>query len=95
MNNVLASNAPLKYDKERWRETLAAYSYDGVPLFDTTTEKGRNDLEEIVSIIDTAGQEGVPTERRLWSKEILEKDEGTKNAHPITDDNLGHEFWYH
>ncbi|MFT5110072.1 MAG: spermidine synthase, partial [Pseudoalteromonas tetraodonis] len=95
LNNILASNAPLKFDKDRWRDTLAAYNYEGTPLFDTTTEEGKNDLEEIVSILDNAGVKDVATERRLWTKEILENDPGTQKARPITDDNLGHEFWYH
>ena len=95
LNNVLASNAPLKFDKQRWRDTLAAYEYDGVPLFDTATEQGNADLDRIVSMIDTAGQRDVPTERRIWTRDILESDPGTKNARIITDDNLGHEFWYH
>jgi len=95
LNNILASNAPLQYDKERWRKTLAAYEYDGKPLFDPATDKGRRDLEEIVSILDNVGVRDVETERRLWTKEILENDPGTRKARLITDDNLGHEFWYH
>jgi len=93
LNNVLATNTKLEYDKDRWRDTLAAYNYDGVPLFDTDTEQGRADLEEIVSIIDNAGIRDVPGNVRLWTKEILATDPGTEKARPITDDNLGHEFW--
>lgn len=95
LNNIVASNAPMVFNKERWRETLAAYRYDGKPLFDTTTEEGRQDLEKIVSIVDNEGLLEVETERRLWTREILEKDPSIQKARPITDDNLGHEFWYH
>lgn len=95
LNNIVASNAPLEFDKERWRETLAAYEYDGEPLFDTSAEKGREDLETIVSIIDTAGRKDVDPVRRLWPREVLENDRHIREARPITDDNLGHEFWYY
>ncbi len=95
LNNILASNAPLTFDKDRWRDTLAAYRYDGVPLFDLSTEKGREDLEAIVSLVDNAGIQDIATERRLWTRENLENDPATQRARPITDDNLGHEFWYY
>ena len=95
LNNILASNAPLQYDKDRWRRVLAAYSYDGVPLFDTTSEKGRADIEEIVSMLDTAGDTSVEAARRIWTREVLLEHPGTEKARTITDDNLGHEFWYH
>ena len=95
LNNILASNAPLRYDKERWRQTLAAYNYRGKPLFDINDGKAAGELEKIVSIIDNLGIRDVPTEQRLWTREILEQDPGTQKARPITDDNLGHEFWYH
>ncbi len=95
LNNILASNAPLAYDKDRWRKTLAAYQYGGKPLFDTNNEKDRESLEAVVSIIDNLGIREIATKERLWTKEILENDPGTRKARAITDDNLGHEFWYH
>jgi spermidine synthase len=95
LNNILASNAPLKYNKQRWRQTLAAYNYRGKPLFDINDINDARELEKIVSIIDNLGVRDVPTEQRLWTREILEQDPGTQKARPITDDNLGHEFWYH
>jgi spermidine synthase len=95
LNNILASNAPLSYDKDRWRKTLTAYNYDGKPLFDSNSSKDLEDLENIISIIDNLGVREVATEQRLWTRELLEKDPGTRKARPITDDNLGHEFWYH
>lgn len=95
LNNLLASNAPLKYDKDRWRKTLASYHYNGKPLFDINDINEAEELEKIVSIIDNLGVRNVPTAQRLWNREILEQDPGTQKARPITDDNLGHEFWYH
>ena len=95
LNNILASNAPLKYDKDRWRKTLSAYNYGDTPLFDPNSKEDLGNLEAIVSIIDNLGIREVATERRLWTKEILENDPGTRKARAITDDNLGHEFWYH
>ncbi|MED5586191.1 MAG: hypothetical protein VYB61_07535 [Verrucomicrobiota bacterium] len=95
LNNILASNAPLKYNKQRWRQTLAAYNYRGKPLFDINDAEAAGELEKIVSILDNLGVRDVPTEQRLWTREILEQDPGTQKARPITDDNLGHEFWYH
>ncbi|MFP6874876.1 MAG: methyltransferase domain-containing protein [Verrucomicrobiales bacterium] len=95
LNNIIASNAPLTYDKERWRKTLAAYQYQGKRLFDTNNEEDRKSLEAVVSILDNLGIKEVATERRLWTRAILENDPGIRKARPITDDNLGHEFWYH
>ena len=95
LNNLLASNAPLEYDKDRWRKTLASYHYNGKPLFDINDINEAEELEKIVSIIDNLGVRNVPTAQRLWNREILEQDPGTQKARPITDDNLGHEFWYH
>ena len=95
LNNILASNATLEYDKDRWRKTLGAYNYHGVPLFDTSTEQGRSDIEDIISMLDTVGDTEVEAARRIWTREVLLNHPGTKRARAITDDNLGHEYWYH
>lgn len=87
LNNVLVSNEQIKFDKDRWRETLKAYRYDDGPLFG---EDEQDQIEEIVSMLDTVGDREVEMSRRILTKEqILEDGEGQEI---VTDDNLGHEF---
>ena len=39
------------------------------------------------AILDNLGIKEVATERRLWTKEILQNDPGTKKARPITENH--------
>ena len=69
LNNVLASNAPIKYDKERWRETLAAYNYDGKPtLRHQHRARHQRSRRHRLHPRQPRRSEDVPTERRLWTK---------------------------
>ena len=87
LNNVLASNDPITFDKERWRDTLKAYRYDDGPLFE---EDEQDQIEEIVSMLDHVGEANMEMARRILTKEqILEEGRGLEI---VTDDNLGHEF---
>lgn len=87
LNNVVASNEELVFDKDRWRETLKGYRYADGLLFG---EDERAQIEEIVSMLDHIGDKEVDISRRILTREqIIEAGRGQKI---VTDDNLGHEF---
>ena len=96
MNNCIGSMEPIKINKERWRQVLSSYAIDNDPVFDMESEKGRGELEKIVSIADNpmvtsaADPENPDDWWYLVHREQMEKDWG--DALPITDDNLGHEY---
>ena len=97
LNNVVASNAPIKLNKGNWRDALTAYEIDGTPVFDLQDEGRRSDLEHTLSILDNIDNPDVDIDQRLWSKEVALEHKGynplkTKDQRIITDDNLGHEF---
>ncbi|MFK7910104.1 MAG: spermidine synthase [Akkermansiaceae bacterium] len=87
LNNVVASNDKLTFSKDRWRKTLQAYEYDGVPLFG---DDEQDQIDEIVSMLDHIGDRDAPTSRRIFTREQMIKDSEGKDI--VTDDNLGHEF---
>jgi hypothetical protein len=85
INHLLASNAPLTPDRERWARVLSQYQIDGHPVF--------TDLAQLNPVLDFATTEGLPTKDDRWkwiNHEHLKQIVG--NAEPITDDNLGHEY---
>lgn len=85
INHLLASNAPLTPDRERWARVLSQYQIDGHPVF--------TDLAQLNPVLDFATTEGLPTKGDRWkwiNHEHLKQIVG--NAEPITDDNLGHEY---
>ena len=87
LNNVVASTEKIVMNKDRWRDTLKAYRYDDGPLFQ---EDEQDQIEEIVSMLDTVGNREIEIGRRILTREqIIEDGEGLKI---VTDDNLGHEF---
>ena len=102
LNNIVASNETISFDKARWRAVLAEYEIDGSPVFDLTTAEGESDLDQTISILDHIDDEEIDKSFRLWSKEVMLDHQ--PHAHPksftprqvrvITDDNLGHEFPY-
>ena len=102
LNNVVASNAPIQLNKERWHNVLSEYQIDGESVFDLQTDQGQSDLEYTVSILDNFDILEVDNSRRLWSKYVALEDKGynhpkslkAKDQRIITDNNLGHEFPY-
>ncbi len=87
LNNVLVSNAPLDFDKDRWRRILQTYHYEDGPLF---REDEQGEIEDIVSMLDHIGDREADGSRRILTRaQIIEDGEGLK---VVTDDNLGHEF---
>ena len=87
LNNVLASNKPLTFNKDRWRDVLKKYQIDGVPLF---KEEDADEVEKIVSMIDSRGDREQEIALRILNREqVMEDGEGLDL---ITDDNLGEEY---
>lgn len=87
LNNILASNDPIVFDKDRWKKVLSEYRIDGTPLFEPGRE---HEIDEVVSIVDNYRKRDVEGTIRLFSKEQILEDAGGKEL--LTDDNLGHEF---
>lgn len=87
LNNIVASNEKLVFNKDRWRDTLKAYRFDDGPLFE---ENEQNQIEEIVSMLDHIGDRDADLVRRIITREqMISESQGQKI---VTDDNLGHEF---
>ncbi len=90
MNHCMASNAPLKPDRERWERVLSQYQIEGKPVFDLTSEAGRSAMG---GVLDFVSHEGVPVEGDKWKWTSRERMQATwGNEEIITDDNLGHEY---
>ena len=83
-NFIAVSDAPLTFDKDRWRRTLAEYSFNGQPAIERSTEKGRKFFDDLVAYADSI--EKPPFNEGLESREsILAR---TQSALLVTDDNM-------
>lgn len=83
-NFMAVSDAPLSFDKERWRRTLEDTRLDGEPIIDRSTERGRELWDETLAYADTIHEP--PIDRGLESREsVLAR---TQAALVITDDNM-------
>ena len=90
LNNIVASNGPIQFDRERWRRTLDAYSIEGTPVFEGPERDSK--IDEVVSLLNNYENPEVEKAVSLLSKrQILENSEGYRL---LTDNNLGHEFWW-
>jgi len=87
VNNVIASNDEITFDRERWAQVLRAYQIDGHPVF---TPDRYAEIDEIVSMLDHIGVRDIEQHRRLLTKAQILSD--SRGLSVITDDNLGHEF---
>ncbi|HSQ61796.1 MAG TPA: fused MFS/spermidine synthase, partial [Polyangiaceae bacterium] len=89
INFVAVSDSPFTLDKDRFRDLLAGYRIDGKLAIDTSTEDGRNLLDELVQLPDTMRLGPV----KGWGMEdrqsILARTEAAKL---VTDDNMVVEF---
>ena len=85
INHLLASNAPLTPDRERWARVLSQYRIDDQPVF--------TDPAKLNAVLDFVNHEGLPREGDKWKwtrhEHVLDL---VRDAEPITDDNLGHEY---
>jgi len=90
INSLVASNAPIVVDTERWRTILENYAIYGTPCLDLTQLTHRERLEEMLQIARTLDD---PEQSRLVQFENHESlKERYGNATPITEDNMGHEW---
>lgn len=87
-NFMAVSDAPIEFDRNRWREVLAGYSIYGKPVFDLSDESSRLRMEAVVGMQDAlvSGSTGSGLEERA---SILARTEGLRI---VTDDNMGTEW---
>ncbi len=88
MNFMAVSDAPLTFDKARWRETLLAYAIDGKKVFDAERPDDVRRLDEVLALPDRVGGKDGWLEPR---EEVLARTAGLPT---ITDDNMVNE-WKH
>lgn len=84
MNHCLASNAPLKPDRDHWQKILTDYRIDGLPVIAA---------DQIEGVVDFLSDEALPVPGNMWHwcrREAMQAAWG--KAEIITDDNLGHEY---
>jgi spermidine synthase len=85
-NFIAVSDAPLTFDKERYRKTLSRMRIDGQPIADTASEDGKRWLEDMVNYADTLHES--PTDEGLESRESVLSRANAAGARVITDDNM-------
>ncbi|MBR0795374.1 fused MFS/spermidine synthase [Bradyrhizobium jicamae] len=85
-NHVVASNAPIDWNYERWRKVLESYTIDGKPEFNLTDRADREFLDALMQEyrLDGSMIEQCPT---LLSR--------TTDKALVTDDNMGTEWRYY
>ena len=83
-NFMAVSDSPLEFDKARWEKTLAAFTFDGQPAIDRSTQEGRDFFDELLTYPDSIKAE--PTSEGLESRDsVLAR---TAAATVVTDDNM-------
>ena len=85
-NFMAVSDAPLTFDKARWRKTLTDFRINGQPAIDLSTEDGRAFLEETVSYADTINQ--APSNEGLEARDSVLARTVAADARIVTDDNM-------
>jgi spermidine synthase len=90
-NHMIVSLAPLAWDFNNWRNTLAAYKIDGRPVLDMTSAAGRERLDDLMSLQTSLSVPAASgAERPIEAcSQILER---TADKQPVTDDNMGSEY---
>jgi spermidine synthase len=83
-NCMAVSDAPLPFDKDRWRALLTGFRIQGEQVLDPDKEHDRERLEELLGLAATL--DGEPTREGLEKKESLLAH--FKDARVITDDNM-------
>ena len=87
-NFMCVSDSALRFDVDRFRDSLENYTIDGVPAIDTSTEQGRKVIDELVAWGNT--QDGPPQADGIEKRESLwPRLEGVRT---ITEDNMATEF---
>lgn len=87
-NFMAVSDSVLRFDVDRFRDSLEHYTLDGVPAIDTSTDEGRKVVDDLVAWGKT--QDGPPQDDGIEKRETLfPRLEGVRT---ITDDNMATEF---
>ncbi|HET9743971.1 MAG TPA: fused MFS/spermidine synthase [Terriglobales bacterium] len=87
-NFLVVSDSPIVLDKERWRQVLANFAIDGIPLFSPQDPARDAHLNQVVHLCDVFGED--------FHVFALERGDTlrarTAHARTITDDNMGTEW---
>lgn len=90
VNNVVASNHPLRLDAARWRRVLETYKINGTPVFDLSKELHRRRLDEVLSTAAFIDENKNEEKMTLRSRAYMQRN--TVDARLITDDNMQSEW---
>jgi spermidine synthase len=83
-NFMAVSDAPLSFDKARWRKVLTEFQINGERTVDTSTEDGKKLFEELYAYADTIA--APPVAHGLEARNsVLAR---TQGARVVTDDNM-------
>ena len=83
-NFMAVSDAPLVFDKDRWRKTLVEFSFEGRPAIDRSNDDGQRFFDDLVLYADTI--DGAPVDDGLESRaSVMAR---TASARVVTDDNM-------
>ena len=85
-NFMAVSDAPITFERDRYRAVLASATVDGKPALDLTNEEDEKALDGFVSIVDASPLQWASTEPR---DAILKR---TAGAPIVTDDNMACEW---
>ena len=84
-NFLAVSDAPVAFDRGRWRSALEAWRLDGAPAVDVATDEGRELFDDLMTYPDTL--DAPPIDSGLESRaSLLARLEGV--ARRVTDDNM-------
>ncbi len=103
-NNVVVSNDPLNFDKQRWRKALLDYKIDGKRIFDLSRQADKTVFTHLMDIADSMdkpeadrrelarvrGREYSASTRLVSRQEMIQR---SQHARVVTDDNMATE-WY-
>ena len=84
-NFMAVSDSPLVFDKARWEKTLAAFTFDGQPAIDRTTEDGQKFFDELRHVRRHDQRPSRPSEGLESRDSVLAR---TAAATVVTDDNM-------
>jgi trans-aconitate methyltransferase len=85
-NFVAISDAPIPFDRDKYRELLTNAQVDGVKQLDLTREHDREVLDGLVSVVDASPLQWASVESR---DDLLKR---TAGAREVTDDNMSCEW---